>query len=87
MSREPIKGKLTPEQHTAAMPVIADWIRSERRQLGLRREDIEALCGVSVSTVHRIERGSESVAVGSVRAVVEALGGTLEVRYAGNGGR
>jgi transcriptional regulator with XRE-family HTH domain len=66
------------------MMAIAKWVRAERQRLGLRREDIEDLCGVSVSTVHRIERAHESVAIGSVRAVVEALGGTLEVQHAGH---
>ena len=49
-------------------------MRSERRRLGLRQEDVAARAGVSRSTVSRIENGLLSgLTVGAARAVAEVV--------------
>lgn len=50
-------------------------MRSERRRVGLRQADLAARAGVSRSSVSRVENGLLSgLAVGSVRAVADAVG-------------
>lgn len=36
---------------------IGEWVRAERRRVGLRQSDVAALAGVSDSTVSRVENG------------------------------
>ena len=52
-------------------------IRDRRRVLGLRQEELAALAGVGVRSVHVVETSKPTVRLDVLLAVVEALGLTL----------
>ncbi|MFP5487363.1 MAG: helix-turn-helix domain-containing protein [Acidimicrobiia bacterium] len=49
-------------------------VRNRRRQLGLRQDQVAALAGISVRSVHAVESSKPSVRLDVVLAVTEALG-------------
>jgi transcriptional regulator with XRE-family HTH domain len=56
-------------------------VRALRHRLGWRQEDLGRRCGISQSTVSRVERGVVvRVPIGSLDKVVVALGGELDMR-------
>jgi transcriptional regulator with XRE-family HTH domain len=56
-------------------------VRALRHRLGWRQVDLAGRCGTSQAAVSRVERGDlAGVSVGSVEALVVALGGELDVR-------
>jgi transcriptional regulator with XRE-family HTH domain len=56
-------------------------VRALRQRLGWRQEDLAARCGVSQTTVSRVERGVlAGTSLGAVERLVIALGGELDVR-------
>jgi len=60
---------------------VAAWVRVQRTRYGLTREDLAGLSGYSLSVIERIEDGSGGTRLAAVGAVVEALGGRLEVKH------
>lgn len=58
---------------------VAAWVRVRRTQLGLTREHVSEASGYSLSVIERIESGEGGSRLAAVGAVVEALGGRLEV--------
>ncbi len=63
------RAKVTPEQ--AGLPSYG-----QRRVLGLRREEVASLAGVSVEYYKRLERGN---ATGASDAVLEALADAMQL--------
>ena len=54
---------------------VGEWVRSERRRLGLRQADLAARAGVGRSTVARLEAGSfPELTVRAARTVAAAVG-------------
>jgi transcriptional regulator with XRE-family HTH domain len=61
---------------------VGEWVRSERRRLGLRQKDLAAMAGVSDSTISRIENGRlTELTVRSIRTVAAAVG--IQVAFSG----
>ena len=58
---------------------IARWVREHRRALGWTVEDLVTVAGVSAAVVHAIESGVGTTRLANVAAVIESLGGNLEV--------
>lgn len=58
---------------------IARWIRGRRLATGWTRRELAELSGFSVGVLDRIERGHGTSSLAAVSAMVEALGGRLEV--------
>lgn len=54
--------------------------RQRRRQLHLTQQDLADLAGVSVRSVHEIERGKPTVRLDVLTAVATALGLELALR-------
>jgi y4mF family transcriptional regulator len=61
-------------------------IRSRRRQLRLRQDELADLAGVSERFVHSLENGKPSVQLDKVVAVLSALGLHLELHRGGGTG-
>ncbi|GAA1353140.1 helix-turn-helix domain-containing protein [Falsarthrobacter nasiphocae] len=59
---------------------IGQALREARAMEGLSQRIIAELSGISERTLRDIERGSPSPSLGSVLAVAETLGMTLEAR-------
>jgi HTH-type transcriptional regulator / antitoxin HipB len=55
-------------------------VRSRRRELGLRQEDLAEMAGVSVSFLKFLERDKPSIQLSSVKKVLDVLGLELVVR-------
>lgn len=56
-------------------------VRAIRRRKGLRQADVARMANVSQSTVARVEAGEiGGLAVHTARGIIEALGGSLELR-------
>jgi y4mF family transcriptional regulator len=49
-------------------------VRQRRRQLGLRQDELAALAGVSVRSVHAVEASKPTVRLDVLLAVTSALG-------------
>ena len=64
---------LTPTQ-------IGQVVRDERKELGLRQDELAAASGVGLRFVVELERGKPTVQLGKVLAVLEALGCSLAIR-------
>jgi len=58
---------------------LADQIRSMRAQRGLSQSDLAAAAGVNRKTIIQLEKGAAGIALGTVVAVLESMGGELSV--------
>lgn len=62
---------------------VARWARERRRALGWTLEDVSALSGCSRAVVYSVESGLGTSRLANVAAVIEALGGVMEVSGGG----
>lgn len=67
------RGKERSEKITISTR-FADRLRSRREELGFTREEIAEKCGLSLSTIGRLERAVGAAYAVSVAAYAEALG-------------
>jgi transcriptional regulator with XRE-family HTH domain len=58
---------------------VARWVRGTREKIGLTLDDVSTLSGVSCGVVSAIESGVGTTRIANVAAVIQSLGGTLEV--------
>lgn len=58
---------------------LAGQIRSMRTQRGLNQSDLAAAAGVNRKTIIELEKGAAGIALGTVVAVLESMGGELSV--------
>lgn len=62
--------------------MLTGWgevVRGRRRQLGLRQDELAALAGVSVRSVHAVEASKPTVRLDVLLAVMSALGLTVSI--------
>lgn len=59
---------------------IGRIIRDERKELGLRQDELAAASGVGLRFVVELERGKPTVQLDKVLAVLGALGCDLQIR-------
>jgi transcriptional regulator with XRE-family HTH domain len=59
---------------TKPLPALGAALRARRKQLGVSAVALAEAAGLSRVTLHRIERGEPSVAVGLVQRAASALG-------------
>lgn len=69
----------SPAAAGAAGDGLASAVRSRRRQLRLRQDEVADLAGVSERFVYSLENGKRSVQLDKVIAVLSALGLHLEL--------
>ena len=62
---------------------LAVAVRSRRKALGLRQDELAALAGVSTRFVHTLESGKSSLRLDVMRAVLDVLG--LQLHAVGPG--
>lgn len=58
---------------------IGQIIRDERKELGLRQDELAAASGVGLRFVVELERGKQTVQMGKVLNVLAALGCELQI--------
>jgi len=58
---------------------LADQIRGMRTQRGLSQAALAAAAGVNRKTIIELEKGAPGIALGTVVAVLESMGGELSV--------
>lgn len=58
---------------------LADQIRGMRIQRGLSQSDLAAAASVNRKTIIELEKGAAGIALGTVVAVLESMGGALSV--------
>lgn len=58
---------------------LADQIKSMRIRRGLSQSDLAAAAGVNRKTIIELEKGAAGIAIGTVVAVLERMGGELTV--------
>jgi HTH-type transcriptional regulator/antitoxin HipB len=68
---------------TASKESFAAALKSRRRALGLRQEEVADLAGVSERFVYALENGKQSAQLDKVLSVLSALGLHLELRRGG----
>ena len=59
---------------------IGSTIRTERKALGLRQDELAAASGVGLRFLVELERGKPTVQMGKVLDVLAALGCQLQIR-------
>lgn len=59
---------------------IGRIVRNERKELGLRQDELAAASGVGLRFVVELERGKATAQIGKVLAVLAALGCELQIR-------
>jgi HTH-type transcriptional regulator/antitoxin HipB len=59
---------------------IGQIIRNERKELGLRQDELAAASGVGLRFLVELERGKPTVQMGKVLDVVSALGCELQIK-------
>ena len=59
---------------------IGRIVRDERKELGLRQDELAAASGVGLRFVVELERGKATAQVGKVLTVLAALGCELQIR-------
>ena len=69
--------------HPAPAGALATTVRSRRRQLRLRQDEVADLAGVSERFVYALENGKQSAQLDKVIAVLAALGLHLELHRGG----
>lgn len=58
---------------------VARWVRERREALGWTVDELVEISGCSRAVVHSVESGLGTSRLANVAAVVESLGGKLEV--------
>lgn len=59
---------------------IGQIIRDERKELGLRQDELAAASGVGLRFLVELERGKPTVQMGKVLDVISALGCEFQIR-------
>lgn len=59
---------------------IGQIIRDERKELGLRQDELAAASGVGLRFIVELERGKTTAQIGKVITVLAALGCELQIR-------
>lgn len=59
---------------------IGRMVRDERKELGLRQDELAAASGVGLRFIVELERGKATAQIGKVITVLTALGCELQVR-------
>lgn len=59
---------------------IGQIIREERKELGLRQDELAAASGVGLRFLVELERGKPTVQMGKVLEVISALGCELQIK-------
>lgn len=62
------------------MPAIGKIVRDERKELGLRQDELAAASGVGLRFIVDLERGKATAQMGKVITVLGALGCELQIR-------
>jgi len=73
----PNKTLFSPEMPLAYLHTLGGEIRARRKMLGVNATDTAESAGISRVTLHRIEKGEPSVAIGAYMNVMAALGLSL----------
>ena len=59
---------------------IGQIVREERKELGLRQDELAAASGVGLRFIVELERGKTTAQIGKVITVLAALGCELQIR-------
>lgn len=59
------------------MNLIADFVKSKRKQLGLTQEDLAENAGVALTVIRKIEQGKDNLSLTKVNQVLMLFGHTL----------
>ncbi len=62
------------------MTTIGQIVRDERKELGLRQDELAAASGVGLRFIVELERGKATAQIGKVITVLAALGCELQIR-------
>ena len=81
----PPKAPMSDDQLAAQVQALGEQIRGQRKALRLSATVTAEAAGVSRVTLHRIEKGEPSVAMGAWGSVMAALGMELHARLASDG--
>lgn len=59
---------------------IGQIVRDERKEMGLRQDELAAASGVGLRFIVELERGKATAQIGKVLTVLAALGCELQIR-------
>lgn len=59
------------------MNLIADFVKTRRRQLKLTQEEFAAKAGVALTVIRKIEQGKENLSLSKVNQVLKMFGQVL----------
>lgn len=84
MPRAVIPTAMPKPQSLSDAQVLAAFIRAARTQTGMGIHEAAAFCGVSVSTLSKLEQGKGDVRLSSVLQVCQMLGVTITLAAHGD---
>jgi y4mF family transcriptional regulator len=59
------------------MTLIADFVKTRRKQLKLTQEEFAAKAGVALTVIRKIEQGKENLSLSKVNQVLQMFGKVL----------
>lgn len=62
------------------MKIIGETVRQERKEIGLRQDELAAAAGVGTRFIVDLEAGKETAEIGKVMKVLQALGCDLQIK-------
>ncbi len=82
-SFQKLRGKMTPQQlsqaEVEAKEMMAEMLLAEiRKSVGLTQEDLAAALGITQPSLSKLEN-QDDMQVSTLRRLIEALGGQLEI--------
>lgn len=82
-SLQKLRGKMTPQQlsqaEVEAKEMMAEMLLAEiRKSVGLTQEDLAAALGITQPSLSKLEN-QDDMQVSTLRRLIEALGGQLEI--------
>lgn len=52
---------------------LHEWVYAKRKKLGMSRRELADLSGVSIQTIHRLERKAKPVKIETAQSLINAL--------------
>jgi len=59
------------------MNTLSDFVKSKRKQLGLKQIDLAEKAGVALTVIRKIEQGKENLSLAKVNHVLQMFGHVL----------
>lgn len=85
MAKRVIASKTPDLKQKFSGQLLGQAIKAKRTQSGLSQEDVALMCGISKTTLVKVENGTEEILLSSLLRITRALGVNLFIEEWSNG--